>query len=290
VGRIRGLTGDVRRSADTRYETAVRVAGADEIAELARAFNEAGAKVRAQLQALEQRDRALRAFLADTTHDVMLPLTVLLGHLSNLRAKLGGAALQEAQLLPAIQEAQYLASLIHNLGAAAKLEAGEPLVERHAVDLNALVERVVARHRPVADAAGVALEFGVPERTALAQGDVTLIEQALNNVVHNAVRYNHRGGHVAVLLEETEPQGFQLRVVDDGPGVPDEELRLLVERRRRGNDARQRHPGGLGLGLHIAHSVAERHGFRMRFRRSEYGGLEVTIAGPLAVEEKLSKP
>jgi signal transduction histidine kinase len=283
VRRIRGLTSDVRRSADTLYEVKVRADGGDEIAELARAFNEAGAKVRAQLAALEERDLTLRAFLADTTHDVMIPLTVLVGHLSNLRKRLAErGAVEEAALVPALQEAQYLASLIHNLGAAAKLEAGEPLVERHPLDLGALVERVVERHRPVAVPAGIVVEFGVPEGPLMVEGDVTLIEQAVSNLVHNAVRYNRPGGHVAVLLEETAPSaGFRLRVVDDGPGVPEAELERLGERRRRGDEARQRQPGGLGLGLHIAYGVAERHGFRMALGRSEYGGLEATITGAL---------
>jgi signal transduction histidine kinase len=86
--------------------------------------------------------------------------------------------------------------------------------------------------------------------------------------------------HVAVLLDEEAP-GFRLRVVDDGPGVPDGELARLVERRRRGDEARQRHPHGLGLGLHTARGVAERHGFRLELRRSEHGGLEATLSGPL---------
>ena len=68
-------------------------------------------------------------------------------------------------------------------------------------------------------------------------------------------------------------------VVDDGPGVPEEELQRLVERRQRGDEARQRHPYGLGLGLHIARDVVERHGFRMTLGRSEHGGLEAAVVG-----------
>jgi len=118
------------------------------------------------------------------------------------------------------------------------------------------------------------------------EGDVTLIEQAVSNVVHNAVRYNLRGGHVAVLLEEAPPDGFRLRVVDDGPGVPAGELEGMVERRRRGDAARQREPGGLGLGLHITHGVAERHGFTLSFEPSEHGGLAVELRGARAAREE----
>jgi signal transduction histidine kinase len=289
VHRIRALTADVQHAADTRYEAPVRVAGSDEVTELARAFNEAGAKVRTHLATLEQRDQTLRQFLANTTHDVMIPLTVLQGHLAAVReGAVLGASIGEAQILPALQEAQYIASLLHNLSAAAKLEAAEPLVERHAVDMGALVERVVQRHRPVAVPAGISIEYGVPERPLLVEGDETLIEQAVSNLVHNAVRYNRSGGHVAILLEEMEPAGFRLRVVDDGPGVPDDELRGLTERHRRGNDARQRHPGGLGLGLDIAYRVAERHHFEMTIERSDEGGLLVTIRGARAVAQSAS--
>jgi len=264
----------------------VRVNGSDEVTELARAFNEAGAKVRAHVAALEGRERTLREFLSNTTHDVMIPLTVLQGHLAEFRDALtAGRALAPGQVVPALQEAQYLASLLHNLGAAAKLETGEPLIERHPVDLGALVERVVARHRPVAGPAGVSVEFGIPERPVIVNGDVTLIEQAVSNVVHNAVRYNRPGGHVAILLEDVPDLRFRLRVLDDGPGVLDDELERLAGRHARGNEARQRHPGGLGLGLHIAYRVVERHGFTMTLGRPEAGGFEVTFTGPAAPPE-----
>ena len=66
----------------------------------------------------------------------------------------------------------------------------------------------------------------MPEPPLWTVGDVTLIEQAVSNVVHNAVRYNNPGGHVAVVLEPAHDR-FRLRVFDDGPGVPDEALARL---------------------------------------------------------------
>ena len=175
-----------------------------------------------------------------------------------------------------------MASLVHNLGAAAKLEAGETHVERHPVNLNELVERAIARHRPVAGPRGIEINGAVPEPALWTSGDVTLIEQAVSNAVHNAVRYNRPGGHVAVVLEPADGASFRLRVFDDGPGVPDDQLARLTERRYRADDARTRAPGGQGLGLSIAREVALRHGFALDLRRSEAGGLEVQLFGPTA--------
>ncbi len=278
VRRIRGLADDVRRSAAARYETPVAVAGNDEVTALARAFNEAGREVRAHLSEVEEREETLRRFVANTTHDVMLPLTVLQGHLDQLR-KAAGEGTQEARRLgAAAEEAHYIGSLLQNLSAAAKLETSGAL-ERHPVDLAALVERVVERHRPVAAAAGVALEHAVPEAPLWSEGDVTLIEQAVGNVVHNAIRHNRPGGHVAVVLDEDGASGFRLQVADDGPGVPEEQRGRLGERRFRTEGARQRHPEGLGLGLSIARDVAERHGFTLVFAPNTPAGLVVELRG-----------
>jgi signal transduction histidine kinase len=281
VRRIRALTEAVRRSSATHYETLVGPQGGDEIGELAGAFDEAAAQVRAHVARVESREATLRSFVANTTHDVMLPLTVLQGHLAALQRAAADGHGDAQRVQDASEEAHYMASLVHNLGAAAKLEAGEPHVLRHRVNLNELVERAVARHRPIAGPRRVEIGSAVPEPALWTVGDVTLIEQAVSNVIHNAVRYNNPGGHVAVVLEPAADR-FRLRVFDDGPGVPDEEIQHLTERSYRADDARTRSPGGQGLGLSIAREVAQRHGFEMTLRPSDAGGLEVELQGPLS--------
>jgi len=282
VRRIRQLTDEVRVSAADRYSSEVEVRGRDEIAGLATAFNDAGAQIRSQLEKLERREEALRSFLGNTTHDVMVPLTVLQGHLTRLRRDLDGStAVDPSTLVAALDETQYIASLLHNLGAAAKLEGSDSDVRSDPVMLNDLVERAVARYRPLAQAHDIEINSATPEDPTQTLGDVTLLEQALSNVIHNAVRYNRTGGHVAVILQRGSDR-FSLKVVDDGPGIPPDELAKLPERRFRGEEARTRHPEGRGLGLNIARDVAARHEIDLALRESEYGGLEVEFSGALA--------
>jgi signal transduction histidine kinase len=120
----------------------------------------------------------------------------------------------------------------------------------------------------------------VPEAPLWVEGDVTLVEQAVSNLVHNAVRHNRGGGHVAVVLDEEGASGFRLRVSDDGPGVPPDQIGRLGERRFRTDEARGRHPEGLGIGLSIALGVAERHGFSLSFAANDPAGLRAELRGP----------
>lgn len=280
VGRIQKLTLAVQRSASTSYTSPVAMKGGDEIADLARAFDAAGREIRAQLQENEQREQALRHFLGNTTHDVMIPLTVLQGHLATLREHAAEGHLDVAVVISAMDEAHYMASLVHNLAVTARLEAAEVELQPSAIDLRGVVQRVISRHRLIARELGIALDSAVPEAPLTISADVTLIEQAVSNVTYNAIRYNRAGGHVAVVLDSPSPDRFCVSVVDDGPGIPEADLATLAQRGARGEEARTRAPDGQGLGLHIARRAAELHGFTLTLQPSEYGGLEVRLEGP----------
>ncbi|MGB5813284.1 MAG: HAMP domain-containing sensor histidine kinase [Polyangiales bacterium] len=271
VARVRRLTEAVERN------EAVAIEGQDEIAELGRAFAKNRNTIEAQLTSLREREAALRNYIANTSHDVMLPLSVLQGHLAALQQKIESRKpLTPDAIVPSLEEAQYLGSLLHNLNAAARLEAQPGLVHEEPVDLNRVVERVAERHRPIATRKGISLERAVPANPVEFAGDVTLLEQALGNVVQNAIRYNQAGGHVALILDGTDGK-WALRVRDDGPGIPAEQRSEVIQRSFRGNEARTRHPHGMGLGLHIASDVAARHRLAFELSETEGGGLTVTF-------------
>jgi two-component system sensor histidine kinase BaeS len=287
VRRILRLTRAVRESAAVHFAATVPAEGDDEIAELARAFQAASTELRKQLAEKDQRERSLREFVANTTHDLMIPLTVLKSHLATIHEQgRAGAPLDPSALRGAMNEAHYIGALTQNLGVASKLDAGAPQITRARVDLGALVERVLARHRPIARQLEIELDGAVPEQPLEVIGDVTLIEQAVNNVVYNSVRYNRPGGHVALTLDRVAPERFQLRVVDDGPGIAAERLSRLAERGFRDEAARTRAPEGQGLGLNIALRVTQLLGMELDFAASEYGGLQVDFSGACLAHER----
>lgn len=266
VTRIRRLTEAVRRGERLVLE------GDDEIAELSRALDTAQREAADELTARRQSERALREFVANTAHDVRVPLTVLRGHLTTLETRPSGDVLQQA-----VEEAHYLGALLDNLAAHARMD---DRTVRTRVSLPDLVERVASRHRPLARRASIELVSGVPGEDVFADADPTLAEQALSNLVYNAVRHNRPGGHVAVVLD-LDGDRFRLAVTDDGPGVPDEELGRLTERGYTSDAARGR-DAGQGLGLSIVARVAAEHGWDFTLGHAEEGGLEAVLAGPRA--------
>ena len=279
IGKLRRLADGVRRSAASHYEIPVAVDAGDELASLAGAFNDAGREVRTHILELQSREESLRAFVANTAHDVGIPLSVLQGHLTALETELRAPEEQEL-VRGAVQEAHYIGSLLRNLGAATRLEDRDATISRRPVDLVTVVDHVVTRHRPIARASGIELNAAVPDEAVALRTDPTLVEQALGNLVDNAVRYNHGGGHVAVVLDCTGDT-FTLSVTDDGPGVSEADLSLLTTRWFRGSDARTRRPDGKGLGLAIASESLARLDLDLSFSRPADGGLRAEIRGHL---------
>lgn len=279
VRRIGALRNEVARSLSGAHPSPIVPTGNDEVTELAQAFEDARRDIAERAQERDAREEHLRTFLANTTHDVMTPLTVLLGHLSALRSQLRTQP-QVAIVGDAINEAQYMTSLLQNLATVARLESTDGPFSRAPVELGALVQRVVARHGPSATARGISLNFSVPDMPVQALADVTLLEQAVGNLVHNAVRYNHAQGHVAVVLE-AQAGRFELRVSDDGPGIAESELRKVTQRGTRGDAARSRAPEGLGLGLSIAQRVVDAHEMSLLLYNAPEGGLTAQLRGAL---------
>jgi signal transduction histidine kinase len=283
VRRVTRLTREVRTSVKLGYADLATDESNDEIAELRRAFIDAGREIQTQLSNVETKERVLREFLANTTHDVLIPLTVLQGHLATLVEEKRASGLQPSEALNgALRESQYIGALLRNLTLTAKLDGQQRETYTDKIDLGDLVGRATLRLEFLAKQHRIELNHSVPDAPLLVMGDPVAIEQAVGNVIYNAVAYNRPGGHVAAILESADGGTFSLRVIDDGPGVPAEEITRLTERHYRGNEARSRRKGG-GLGLNIAHRVCELHGWSLSIGPSEANGLEVVFQGNVSV-------
>ncbi|APR81985.1 Phosphate regulon sensor protein PhoR (SphS) [Minicystis rosea] len=260
------------------YEPAPRDAD-DDLGALARELDRAHARIRADTEEMERRSTALSRHVADIAHDLRTPIASLQLALEQALHTSGDAAATRELLVRAAEDVVYLGGLTANLRLATELDDGWSHAPGAMVDLGETVERAAARLRFLAREKGVSLDVAVPDDPVRVAADPIAAEQAVANVVENAVIHGHARGHVAVMLERVGLRGFRVTVLDDGPGVVAEELPRLGERSFRSDAARRRDGRGRGLGLAISREVATRAGWTLAFAREEPTGLRVTIEG-----------
>jgi two-component system OmpR family sensor kinase len=222
----------------------------DEIGRLAATFD----------QMIEQLDglmRSQRSFVADASHELRGPLTVIQGNLGLLRRNLSEQDRQES--LRALEaEAARMTRVINDLLVLAEAESGL-LEQQQMVSLRELL--LDAQDRVTLLAGDRQIIIGRQDDLWV-KGDAHKLDQMINNLVSNAVRYTPEGGIITLSLSQ-EGDWARLDVADTGIGIPPEHLPHLFDRFYRVDKARSRAAGGTGLGLAIVKGIAEQHGGRV---------------------------
>jgi signal transduction histidine kinase len=227
-----------------------------EIQQAARAFNTMQARLSRFIQ-----DRT--RILAAMSHDLKTPITRM-----RLRADLMDDEELRERFEADLKEME--AMVAHTLEFMRGLGGNET---RQAVDVTALLESLQSDNEEMGRT--VRIE-GRASRPYVAV--VSLLKRCLANLVDNALLY---GGRVTVRIEDT-PQCLTLRFLDEGPGIPEQELEKVFEPFYRLEQSRSRETGGTGLGLTIARNIAQSHGGDIRLRNRPEGGLEAVLSLPRA--------
>jgi signal transduction histidine kinase len=256
--RLHDLEGAVRRFGDGDRAARASTDGGDEVSEVARAFNRMADEAAAREAALVEADRARRQLLADVSHELRTPLTSIRGYAETLA--LPGFAPATPQGQQAVRvvgiEAQRLAGIVDDLLDLARLDAGGATLERGPVPVQDLFARVEERHGPAAAAASIALSRRIEPGAEMIAGDGVRLEQALQNLVANAVRHARPGGAVS-LTARRDGDAVVVQVTDDGAGIDPVHLPHVFDRFYKADPSRG---AGTGLGLSIVKAIVERHG------------------------------
>jgi signal transduction histidine kinase len=268
---VKAITRTAQEISESDLSRRLNITTRDELGALAGTFD----RMLDRLQAAFNRQRQ---FTADASHELRTPLTII--GLETGRA-LGSArsADEFRRALRVIEsENEYMSRLVNELLTLARMDAGQVTLKREPLDLSDLALEVVERYAPLAAQKGVRLLTGpLPELPI--HGDRQYLGQMIGNLVDNAIKYHPAGaasGTVTasatawVQVETCRGAGGAacLRVIDNGPGIPNEHLPLLFERFYRVDAARSHNPDesgeqavhGSGLGLSIVQWIAKMHG------------------------------
>jgi two-component system sensor histidine kinase BaeS len=247
------------------YSARASEAGPGPLRRLARAFNTMSAR-------LESSDQRRRSFLADVSHELRSPLTVIQGQLEAIAD--GVYPADQAHLLPVLEQTRTLERLVEDLRTVALAEAGSLPLELEPTDIGQLVGEVVSGFRVAADAAGVQLGSDADPGLPSVRVDGARMRQVLSNLLDNGLRHTPSGGRIAVTAG-TEGDQVVIEIGDNGAGIAEELIPRVFDRFAKA-------PGstGSGLGLAIARDLVEAQGGTISVTSKEGIGTTFRIALP----------
>ncbi|MCA1568802.1 MAG: GAF domain-containing protein [Chloroflexi bacterium] len=225
-------------------------------------------------------------FLSAAAHDLRTPLTVVLGQAELLERRLArdpAAPIDLVSVKRIAREARRLRDLVSEVLDAQRLEQGAAVVNRLATDLRGVLGAVQQRLLEQ----GLDLKVVQPDAAVISSVDRKRVEQVLDNLVENALKYTS-GGDMPELHLRSVGDEAQLSVVDHGVGIPGAEREQIFERFYRASNVKSITDTGMGLGLFICRRIVEAHGGRIWAELTPGGGSTFKVAIP--AEATVSPP
>jgi len=244
--------------------------------ERAQHFREQEARVQA-----EAANKAKDEFLAMVSHELRTPLNVMLGWVQLLRMHKGDEATFDRAVETIERNVRLQAKFVEDLLDITRVVHGNLRLEHHPIRPVAAVESAIDGIRPAADEKQLHIETDLTDCGQTISGDPARIQQVLNNILTNAIKFTPKGGRIEVSAECIDSD-VKISITDSGKGIKPELLPIIFERYRQADDSTGNH-GGLGLGLAIARNLVELHGGTITAESEGLNqGATFTITLPLA--------
>jgi signal transduction histidine kinase len=286
-----------------RLEHRVHVGGRDELARLASVFNAMASELGEQQAALEEsraglgravaertaelkqanaalsaEDERRRQFLAEASHELRIPVTIIRGEAEiALRSGASGSVEAAEAFERILEQTRDITRLLEDLFLIARAEAGGLRLALAPTDVNELVAHVAHDFSKLAFECGASVRADVTG-TLVATVDAGRVRQAMSALIDNALRHT-REGVAITLATNLERDVVHIRVDDDGPGISESEAQDLFGRFRRGAARGE----GSGLGLTVVRALAQAHGGTASLRTSAAGGVSAVLSLPLSL-------
>ncbi|MGY6559451.1 MAG: sensor histidine kinase [Nitritalea sp.] len=239
-----------------------------------------------EIETLQKNAAFRREFIADISHELKTPIFAAQGYIETL---LEGAVDDEAVrykfLKRAAKSLHSLDRLVQDLLTLNRMESGVVKFNHEVFDLRALLAEVIEELEQKAEKRDVLIRFYVDKNQSFStRADREKIFRVCQNLISNAIKYNHEGGEVEVSLK-TQKSRLHVAVKDNGKGIPAEDLKRIFERFYRVEKSRNREAGGTGLGLAIVKHILEGHKSKIAVSSTVGKGSLFSFSLP-AVEEK----
>jgi two-component system sensor histidine kinase BaeS len=269
---LRALAKATHRMVAGDFTTRVPVNSDDELGKLAVDFNTLA-------MTLEKNEQARRQWVADISHELRTPVSVLRGEIEAMQDGIRQPTLENIHSLHT--EVLRLGLLIGDLHQLAMTDLGALTYRKQQVDLSLIIAEALECQQLAINSCKIRLTTDLPKPgTALISGDPARLHQLFANLLGNSLKYTDVGGELKISMA-VDLQKVSINFMDSAPGVAPEELERLFERLYRVEASRNRSTGGAGLGLSICKNIVDAHDGSIVAHPSELGGLLIRIELPL---------
>jgi signal transduction histidine kinase len=235
-------------------------------------------RVKTYQDQITQLDRMKSSFIGIASHELRTPLGLILGYSTFLREIIQPDYRPQLDIIH--RNAMRLKEIIDNLANMDNLQRGVASVRAHSISVRRLVEEVVDSFQSEANHKRLTLHFDPPQNDLIVEGDSPKISIALGNMVTNAITFTNPGGHIDVVAVSI-PGHVKVSVIDNGIGIPANDLPHIFDRFYQVESHLTRKHGGMGLGLSVSKVMIEIHGGRIWAESMEGKGSTFTFLLPV---------
>jgi len=277
---IRQMRETARQIAKGDFGRRVRIKSKDEVGELAESLNTMADELQQKMENLKRLDRVRTDFVANVSHELKTPLTLIKGYIETLQNKAINDKEKSGKFISIIKEhSDRLGYMIDDLLSLSELELSRDCVNRAELDLKEVVDEISLGFGQALAEKNQSLTVSTQGDDFSIQADHNKIEQVFTNLIDNAVKYTKESGLIEILLCD-QGQTVCVTVQDNGIGIPKEHRDRVFERFYRVDKARSREPGGTGLGLSIVKHIVLAHNGKITIESELNQGTKISVTLP----------
>ena len=255
---LRAIIFQVNRFREGDFESRIENPEQSDLSTLAVTFNEMADTIVQNIEEIKSVDVLRRELVANVSHDLRTPLTVMQGYIETLQIKKGSLNdIQNKEYLYIIKKSiKQLTQLVSQLFEYSKLEAKQVKPQKEPFALTDLVYDIQNKYNLIAKEKGINLTAEFTEQTPLVFADISLVERAIQNLMDNALKFTPEKGTINISIDH-DNENVIIKIKDSGPGISKEDQKYIFERFRQAENKQKKN--GIGLGLAIVKKIMELH-------------------------------
>ncbi len=257
---LRKIIETVRSFKEGNLEARVPDSQKGEMHLLADTFNDMADTIVANIEELKSVENLRRELIANVSHDLRTPLAIMQGYVETLLMKDETLASEDRKqyLSILLKSSEKLSGLITQLFEYSKLEAKQIQPKKEPFFITELAQDVFQKYQILAKEKNINMKLDMSPKLPMVFADLGLVERVIQNLMDNALKFTPENGEVTISLQEAG-QSVEVKIADNGPGIPEAEQSYIFERYRQSKFADKEKAHGAGLGLAIAKKILELH-------------------------------